>query len=49
MSVMEWTVEQIMKDSDCCGNPLRCHIEALNERKAFRSCVGAQEVDVLEK
>ena len=44
MSVMEWTVEQILQDTECCGNPLRCHNEALNDRKAFRSCV--EEVDV---
>jgi hypothetical protein len=47
MTVMEWTVEQILQDSECCGNPLRCHSEALSERNVFRSCVGVVEEEVL--
>ena len=49
MNVMEWTVKQIEKDSECCGNPFRCHREVLNGRWAFRSCVGIVEEEVFEK
>lgn len=46
MSVIEWTVKQILKDSECCGNPLRCNSEYLNGRKEFYSCAGIIEEDV---
>jgi hypothetical protein len=41
MSVMEWTVEQILQDSECCGNYINCY-------KKFAQCTDV-EVDVLEK
>ena len=41
MSVMEWTVEQILQDTECCGNCLGC-------TKKFTQCADV-EVDVLEK
>lgn len=49
MNVIQWTIEQIEKDSECCGNPLRCHREYMDGIKVFRSCVGIAEEDVLEK
>ena len=38
MNVVEWTVEQILKDSECCGNCIGC-------RKEFAQCADV-EVDV---
>lgn len=46
MNVIEWMVVQLEKDSKCCGNPLRCHNEALNGQKAFRSCVAEVDVEI---
>ena len=47
---MEWTLQQIEKDSECCGNCIGC-------RKEFAQCSDKQygctdfvvEEDVLEK
>lgn len=38
MNVMEWTVKQLEKDSECCGNCIGC-------KKEFAQCTDF-EVDV---
>lgn len=43
MSVMEWTLQEILKDSECCGNCLGC-------QKEFAQCCDfVVEEDVFEK
>lgn len=49
MNVMEWTVGQIEKDSECCGNPFRCEWYHKTNRTVFANCSGCVEEEVLEK
>lgn len=37
MKVMEWVVQELLKDSECCGNCIGC-------KKQFAQCTDVEEV-----
>ncbi len=46
VKVVQWTVEQILKDSECYGNPFRCHWYDRDNHPQFHSCKPKEDVEV---